>query len=183
VPVDLDQLQYRPLAEGCPRGAFRCGEADLDSWFFKQATKRHDDHTCRVTTVHLGDAPDPVAFYAMGLVLEEDRYLKKDGGPISRRVFQRVYPALHLEYLAVDKSVQGNGIGVAVMFRALETFRWSVLEMGIPVLTIVPLNADLVDWYRQLGFQSYAQHLGLRRMMMPAKTILEAAAKAGVGPA
>jgi GNAT superfamily N-acetyltransferase len=177
VPVDLGTLQYRPLVDKCPRGAFGCGEPDLDQWFLKDACKRHDAHTCRVTTVHAADAPEPIGFYAMALVLEEDRFLN-GGGPIRNRVINKLYPALHLEYLAVRTDYQGAGIGKDMMGRVVETFLNAVLDMGVPVLTLAPLNNKLVTYYQGLGFSPYAQHIGERRMMLPAQTVLDMARKA-----
>jgi ribosomal protein S18 acetylase RimI-like enzyme len=177
VAIDLETLRYEPLTDTCPKGAFSCGDATLDKWFTKESHKRHADHTCRVTTVHLGDNPAPVGYYAMGIILEEDRLLKGDG-PIRRRVFQRVYPALHLEYIAVHTDFQGNDIGTDMMVRVIETFRKSVLDFGIPVLTLSPLNDDLVKFYEGIGFQKYAQHLGMKRMLLPAKTVLDMYEKA-----
>jgi GNAT superfamily N-acetyltransferase len=178
VPVDLGSLQYRPLADGCPRGAFRCGEPHLDKWFLKHAGKRHDAHTCRVTTVHLADAPEPIGFYAMALVLESDRFLSGDG-PIRNRVINKLYPALHLEYLAVDQDHQGEGVGTDMMGRIVGTYLNAVLEFGVPVLTLAPLNDKLVTFYEGLGFRPYAKHIGERRMMLPAQTIIDMARKAG----
>jgi N-acetylglutamate synthase-like GNAT family acetyltransferase len=99
-------------------------------------------------------------------------------GQSSAACSKRVYPALHLEYVAVDKSCQHQDIGTDIMVRVLETFRRAVLELGVPVLTLVPLTQKLVDFYAELGFHRYAVHLGVRRMMLPAQTVLDMAAKA-----
>jgi len=179
VAVYLSDLQYRPLVDTCPRGAFRCGEPDLDKWFLKEGHRRHSDHNCRVTTVHIGDDLNPIAFYALGLQLEDERYLTGDG-PIRKRVISKVFPALHLEYVAVDKAYQGQDVGTDIMVRVIEVFRRSVLEFGLPVLTLVPLNEKLVAFYASVGFVRYAERLGQRRMMMPARTALELPERAGV---
>lgn len=172
MPLDLGLLEYRPLADNCPRGGFRCGEPDLDKWFLKNACKRHNAHTCRVTTVHLADAPEPIGFYAMALVLESDRYLSGDG-PIRNRVINKLYPAVHLEYLAVDRTYQTAGVGTDMMGRVLRTYLKAVLDIGVPVLTLAPLTPKLMTFYEGLGFRVYAKHIGERRMMLPAQTVLD----------
>lgn len=48
----------------------------------------------------------------------------------------------------------------------------AVLDMGLPVLTLIPLTTKLVEFYGGIGFVSYAERLGERRMMMPARTAL-----------
>ena len=111
--------------------------------------------------------------------MEDERYLSGDG-PVRQRVIGKVFPALHLEYVAVHKDHQGKSIGTRMMVRVVETFRRSVLEWGAPVLTLVPLNEKLVKFYAGIGFSSYAKHLGERRMMMPAATVLDLAEKAKV---
>ncbi len=52
------------------------------------------------------------------------------------------------------------------------------MEMGIPVMTLVPLRESLVKFYQDRGFVRYAQHLHERRMMLTAHDVLRAAEEA-----
>ena len=132
-------LEYRPLSEPCDVDAFNCGVNDIDKWFRKRAADQHKSHVCKVTTAHLPGVERPVGFYAISLILEEDRLLAKQD-PLRARLRSRVYPALHLEYLAVDKEFTGGGIGSNMLIRAIETFRVAVMDMGLPVFTAGPIE-------------------------------------------
>ena len=169
----LEDVVYRPLSDQCPRGGFRCTEEDLNQWFYKDACKRHEAYTCRVVTAHLGDAAEPIGFYAMGIMLESDRLLKGTG-PIRNRAMGGVYPVLHLEYLAVDERYVGNRLGPDMLSRALVTFTQSVIEIGVPVMTLVPLRDRLVKFYSDRGFVPYGQHRGEKRMMLTAAMAMKA---------
>ncbi len=113
----------------------------------------------------------------MGILLETDRYLKGPG-PIRNRSVSGVYPALHLEYLGVDKRYEGSGLGTDMLTRALLVYVRAIIDMGIPVMTLVPLREKLIQFYSDRGFVSYATHLGERRMMLTAAAAIEAYEKA-----
>lgn len=178
--LDLTELEYRPLSDQCPRGAFSCGDPDIDEWFLKRSKGNHDGLKCRVTTVHIGAAPEVVAFYSLKIALEDERMLEKTN-PMRFWAQNRIYPALHLEWLAVDKGHQKRQIGTAVMGRVLETFRDAVLETGIPVLTLVPINDEVQAFYAKLGFYAYAAHQKRRDMMLPGQSVLDMYEKAVTG--
>lgn len=128
-------------------------------------------------TVHHGEAAEPLGFYAICLVLESDRLLF-GGGPIRNRALRGVYPALHLEYLAVAKEFQGSGIGSDMMSKALAVYRRAIVDFGVPVMTLVPLRNKLVKFYSDLGFVPYGGHVGERRMMLTAHQAMAAYEKA-----
>jgi GNAT superfamily N-acetyltransferase len=130
-----------------------------------------------VTTAHLGDNPDVVAFYSLKITLEDERLLAP-ANPLKDWAAQRVFPSLHLEWLAVAEPFQGKKIGTVIMGRVLETFRDAVLETGLPVLTLVPINERVRTFYAGLGFDAYAAHKGRRNMMLPAQSVLDMYEKA-----
>ena len=173
----LDYLEYRPLSTDCPRGAFSCGESDIDNWFIDDAARCIDKYHFRVTTAHIGDEAEPIGFYSLGLILEPERFLSGTG-PIKLRAQGGHYPALHLEYIGVLEELQGLGIGTDMMQRVLTTFRSAVVDFGIPVLTLKPLRPCLDKFYADLGFVAYAAHRGEHRMMLTAQLAIDAEARA-----
>ena len=40
------------------------------------------------------------------------------------------------------------------------------------------MNNNLIQYYRERGFVSYAEHLGERRMMLPAQSVIDMYEKA-----
>ena len=170
--IDLSALRYEPLSAACPKGAFSCGDSDIDSWFLKRSHDQHDRLRCRVTTVHLGDNPAVVAFYSLRVTLEDETLLAPSN-PIKFWATARVFPSLHLEWLAVHGPYQGKKIGTVIMGRVLETFRDAVLETGLPVLTLIPINDRVRAFYTRLGFDPYAAHKGRPNLMLPGQSVLD----------
>ncbi len=175
--LDLTEIQYRPLSDECPRGAFSCGVPEIDKWFLKRSIEHQRDLKCRVTSVHLGDSNDVVAFFSLKITLEDERLLPKTN-PLRAWANYRVYPALHLEWLAVDNAYQHQKVGTTIMGRVLEIFHQAVLDTGIPVLTLMPIDDAVQAFYASLGFESYAAHMGHRNMMLPGRTVLDMYEKA-----
>lgn len=166
------ELQYRPLSDDCSRGAFSCGEPEIDKWFLKKSIEHHDKLKCRVTTVHYAGNEEIVAFFSLKIALEDERLLPTND-PMRDWASSRLFPALHLEWLAVAKDHQKKLIGTTIMGRVLEIFRDAVLETGLPVLTLVPINDRVRDFYQRLGFDAYAAHKQRRNMMLPGRSVLD----------
>jgi len=145
----------------------------IDKWFLKDACSRHDAFSCRVTTAHQGDDPTPIGFYSMSLILESDKLIK-GVSRINNRGQGGFYPAVHIEYLAVVEALHGQGLGTDMMQRALLSFRNAAIDLGVQVLTLVPITDKLVDYYKKLGFASYATHMGQKRMMLTAQQAIAA---------
>jgi ribosomal protein S18 acetylase RimI-like enzyme len=169
-------LEYRPLSPDCATGAFSCGHDEIDQWFLKKAHNHHGQLRSRVTTVHATNG-DLLAFFALRITLEDENLLVKTD-PIRAFANRRQFPALHLEYLAVASAHQKQQIGTIVMGQILDKFHDAVVHLGVPVLTLVPVDDGTLAFYERLGFHHYAAHKGMRNMMLPGKTVLDMREKA-----
>jgi len=174
LPFDIADLEFRPLSDDCPRGAFSCGDRDIDRWFFKMADDSHRRFQSRVTTVHAPEDPCPVGFFALSWIAERESLLPQS--PRSRAHF----PALHLEYVAVRREYQGRGVGLHIMGRVLELYLDAAETTAVPALTLIALNERAEKFYAELGFAPYARKefgAGLR-MLLPIQTALDLGLKA-----
>lgn len=162
---------FKPLAEHCPLEAFSSDEAEIDKWLWKKSWDHHCFLISRVTTVHLGSDDRPVAFYAFYMTLEDDRFPDKHSH-VRRRSIGRYFPALQVQYVAVHKDHQARGAGTIIMRRILEIFRNSVVELGVPAMTLVALNPRAAKLYLRMGFVSYGGP-GSSRMLLPAQSVLD----------
>lgn len=175
--IDLNDLQYRPLSAACKIGAFSCGHADIDKWFLKKSHADHSHRRSRVTTIHAGDDDEILAFFSLKITLEEEALLVR-GHPMRTWAMNRMFPALHLEYLAVAKAHQGQQLGTIVMGHVLDLYHGAVQSLGVPVLTLVPVDDRTLRFYERLGFHAYAEHKGRRNMMLPGATVVDMFEKA-----
>jgi GNAT superfamily N-acetyltransferase len=174
LPFDIADLEFRPLSDDCPRGAFSCGDRDIDRWFLKKADDSHRGFQSRVTTVHEPTELCPVGFFALSWIAERESLLPHS--PRSRDYF----PALHLEYVAVRSEYQGHGVGLHIMGRVLELYLDAAETTAVPALTLIALNERAEQFYAELGFAPYARgEFGAgRRMLLPVRTALELRLKA-----
>ncbi|HET6609644.1 MAG TPA: GNAT family N-acetyltransferase [Rhodopila sp.] len=164
-----DALQFKPLAETLWRGAFCCGISEIDSWFTKRAWDQHSKFRSRVTTVH-NAADELVGFYAFCITLKDDRMLEKTNN-LRNRAINRHFPTLEIDYIAVDRPFQGQGIGTVITGRIVDIFIQAADQLGVPVMTLEAINERAAKLYRRMGFEHYGPHPSLR-MMLPAQAAL-----------
>ena len=168
-----DGLFFRPLSSTCRIGAFSCGNVEIDKWFAKNARKSHDSFKSRVTTVRLEESGDPVGFYALGIALEDERFLERGKfAKIETRSVNRQFPALQFQWLAVRREHQNRGIGTVMIGRVIDVFIDAVENLGLPVMTLTAANSRVAAFYKRLGFDHYGGP-GSMRMLLPADSALE----------
>jgi GNAT superfamily N-acetyltransferase len=105
------------------------------------------------------------------MTLEEDRLLDKYSH-LRQHSLGKWFPALQIHYIAVQKELQGQGIGTIIMGRIVEIFRGAANSLGTPVMTLVALNPRAARLYGSLGFVSYGGS-GSTRMLLPALSVLD----------
>jgi GNAT superfamily N-acetyltransferase len=166
-------LSFKRLSPECGRGAFSCGDNDIDRWFRGQSLNHHQNYRCRVVTAHLTNNPVPVGFFAMCIRLERDDQLEQ-----ARRAESRsqsgMFTSVQLNSVAVQRTMQRQGIGTVLMGAALAEFYEIVIRTGIYALTLVAANRSVVDFYERLGFIVYGDHdTSMPKMILPAASVVE----------
>jgi GNAT superfamily N-acetyltransferase len=165
--IEEERLEYRLLDHQCNRRAFSCGEAELDRWFRDKAANKHAKYLCRVTTVHLAGNNVAAGFYGLSLHSEPTNILDK----IQRRIGWEtsVFPAVHLTHLAVQRSMQGAGIGQFLLSHAILRVYYIAQVAGVFALTLNPLMGR-DGFYLRKGFRPYGHSGG---MLLPIQSIID----------
>lgn len=160
-------LDYRELCGDTARHKLKCGDAEIDKWWFKDALKHHDARKHVTTCVRRDPQSDPVGFYTLSTVTEDVRDLP---GVSIFSLGHNYFPCLQLVYLAVDAPHQRQGIGTEAVIHL--TLRYAEIgqAIGIPAMIVTPLNNDAERLYRSLGFQPYPRH---PRLFMPLRVAVE----------
>lgn len=161
-------MTTRPLEAACPLSRFDCDEATINTWARKEASPRHEKFKARVVTCHDGDGAEPIGLYSLMLVLEKEKAIRKTSD-VSRWVRDGFFPALHFEYLGVAKSHQGHGVGRFLTTDAIIAFSYLAEKIGVPVMTLRPLNRELTPFYAARNFVPYGNE---NQMMMSAETAI-----------
>lgn len=140
-------MEIRPLRESDDRSIFRSGDADLDRFLHKFAGQNQFRHHIGTTYV----AADGSRI--VGYTTVAPGHIEIDGLPASLRKNLPSYPLpiLRLARLAVDQSVQGQGVGQEILrfvFRLAVRMANDFGCLGI----VVDAKAEAVGYYRRFGF-------------------------------
>lgn len=126
---------------------FDCGEAVLNHWLQKMALKNQHHHASR-TFVVCNQHRQVLGFYALaaGAVTHPLAI-----GSVRRNMPDPV-PVVVLGRLAVDKSMQGQHLGAALLKDAVLRSQNVAEQIGVKALLVHALNESARDFYLRYGF-------------------------------
>ncbi|MEO6363445.1 MAG: GNAT family N-acetyltransferase [Caldimonas sp.] len=148
------------------RAAFSCGHESLDN-FLKQFASQNQKTGVSRTFVALTPGERIVRGYyslAAGSVRVTDLNEEQ-----RKRLPRYPVPVAHLGRLAVDQSVQGQGLGSYLLIDALCRVDRADRELGIHAVEVVAIDAAALGFYLKYGFtrlRDDPQHL-----FMPLQTV------------
>lgn len=158
-----------PLAPTHEVGAFACGHADIDDFLKNRARVEQAAHLSQVY-VTTNDANEVVAYFTISPVT-----VRVDGTLLNTLgIGSAPYPSLGgflLGRLGVQSTLQGAGVGAALVMRAAQLVKREAEIVGGAFLAVDPKADDaskavrLVKWYADLGFVRLGERT--RRMILP----------------
>ena len=140
-------MEIRALRPTDDRSQFQSGDPDLDRFFRTFAGQNQFKHYIGVTYVAAGDQR------SLGFATVAPGHVDVDGLPAGARKKLPRYPlpVLRLARLAVDQSVQGQGLGgqlLRFVFRLAHSMAKDYGCVGI----VVDAKPKAVDFYLRYGF-------------------------------
>ncbi len=138
-----------PITKQHDRSAFDCGDADLNLYIQKFARQNHQSGGAKCFVAAPAGTPARIlGFYTLSPAsLEYARtplFAKKGLGRYDVPVFR-------LGRLAVDKTVQGRGLGGALLLRAADRCIRVAQDVGGVALLIDAKNDRAASWYESYG--------------------------------
>jgi GNAT superfamily N-acetyltransferase len=138
-----------PLAKLHDRTAFDCGDVDLNIYLQRYARQNHDGGGAKCFIAASANAPTRIlGFYTLSPAsLDHSRtpaVAKKGLGRYDVPVFR-------LGRLAVDNSLQGRGLGGALLLRAAARCMIVAQEVGGVALLIDAKHDRAAQWYAGYG--------------------------------
>jgi GNAT superfamily N-acetyltransferase len=158
--------KFEPLAAHHDRSSFDCGNADLDN-FLKLFSRQNEKHSISRTLVAVRPDDAKVAgYYSMSA----GHINCADLPPLeAKRLPGYPVPIALLGRLAVDRSVQKQGLGQGLLVRSLEkAFRVSE-EIGIYAVAVFSIDEAARAFYLHNGFKELLDHR--MHLFMNMKTI------------
>ncbi|MDQ3813874.1 MAG: GNAT family N-acetyltransferase [Armatimonadota bacterium] len=158
---------FEPLASHHDRSAFDCGQASLNTFLQRQA-RQNAARNLGVTHVVV---PAPGAATILGYYTLVVRSIERDILPQAHKFPRDQIGVVLLGRLAVDQRAQGQGLGTAMLLRAIEQTERAARDLGIYALVVDALDEAARQWYLKLNFGFKELLDDPRHLYLPIETI------------
>ena len=146
--------QEEALGKHHERTAFDCGDAELNIWLSRYARQNHESGGAKTFAAVQDGMPSRVlGFYSLSPASID--YARTPA--IARRGLARYdVPVFRLGRLAVDRSVQGRGLGGGLLLSAGKRCIAVADQVGGVALLIDAKNEKAARWYETYGAERLA---------------------------
>jgi GNAT superfamily N-acetyltransferase len=169
----------RPLERRDARDGFRCGVASLDTWLVEHAPGADASGSARSYVVVDEERDRVVGYYALTVASLER---EEATGRASRGMPRHPIPAMLLARLAVDESVQGEGLGAMLLADAMQRTLLVPEETGIRLLLVHAVNVEARSFYLHFGFEvSPSDPMNLQLLIKDIRATIAAAEERPAG--
>jgi GNAT superfamily N-acetyltransferase len=130
------------------RGAFDCGDADLNTFLTRYARQSHDQGGAKTFLAIDDDTRAVLGFYSLA-----PGSLAYDRAPeiVQRGLARHEVPGFRLARLAVDRRQQGQGLGGQLLLAAGRRCLMAAAVVGGTVLIIDAKSDRAAAWYASYG--------------------------------
>lgn len=131
------------------RAGFDCGDIELNNWFARYARQNHESGGAKTFVATTAELPAKVlGFYSLSPASLD--YARTPA--VAKRGLGRYdVPVYRLGRLAVDRSVQGRGLGGGLLIAAGKRCLAVAAEVGGVALLIDAKNDEVAVWYEGYG--------------------------------
>jgi GNAT superfamily N-acetyltransferase len=138
-----------PIGKQHDRAAFDCGDSDLNLYLQKFARQNHESGGAKCFIAAPSDAPARVlGFYSLSPASIE---YSRTPALAKKGLARYDVPVFRLGRLAVDRTVQGRGLGGALLLRAADRCLRVARDVGGVALLIDAKNDRAARWYESYG--------------------------------
>ena len=138
-----------PLGRHHDRAAFDCGDNDLNTYLKRYARQNHESGGAKCFVAVPANIPArTLGFYTISPALIE---FSRAPAVVTRGLGRYDVPVYRLGRLAVDRSVQGRGLGGRLLWRAVARCLAVAREAGGVALLIDAKSDQAASWYESHG--------------------------------
>lgn len=138
-----------PLAKHHDRNAFDCSNSDLNLYLQRYARQNHESGGAKCFVASPVGTPSRVlGFYTLSPASIE---YSRTPRVVNKGLARYDVPVFRLGRLAVDRSVQGRGLGGALLLRAANRCIRVASEVGGVALLVDAKNDQAARWYASYG--------------------------------
>lgn len=164
-----------PIAKKHDRDTFDCGEEALNEFLRRYARKSHELGGAK-TFLAIDDADEKTILGLYSLSPASVNYARTPE-IVRRGLARHDVPGLRLARLAVDRRLQGQGVGGQLLLAAGRRCLLAAAEVGGMVLVIDAKNERVAGWYASYGAVPLLD--APLSLLLPLATIASALKKAG----
>lgn len=166
-------LDPQPLGSEHRINGFDCGVGSLDIWLVKHARAAAGAGSARTYVVVDAEQDRVVGYHALSLASIEHADATERG---RRGMPRHPIPAMLLARLAVDKSVQGRGIGTFLLKDAMSRALSVAEQAGMRLMLVHALNDEARAFYEHFGFEpSPSDAMNLQLLVKDIRLALDSA--------
>lgn len=140
-----------PIGRHHDRKAFDCGDPALNEYLRRYARQNHE--TGGAKTFVAVSPPEPARILGFYTISPGAIEFARVPAAFTRKLGQYDVPVFRLGRLAVDRSLQGEGIGGDLILAAGERALAVAAEVGGVALAIDAKNERAARWYERFGAQ------------------------------
>jgi len=138
-----------PLARSHDRAAFDCGDDDLNTYLKRYARQNHESGGAKCFVAVPREIPSRIlGFYTLSPASIE---FCRAPSVVTRGLGRYEVPVYRLGRLAVDRDVQGRGLGGGLLWRAVERCLAVARDAGGVALLIDAKDDRAAVWYEGHG--------------------------------
>jgi GNAT superfamily N-acetyltransferase len=139
-----------PLGPDHSLDGFDCGVGSLDNWLLEHARSAAGAGSARAYVIEDAEQGRVVAYHALSAASVSRRQATARA---ARGMPRHPIPAVLLARLAVDRTVQGRGLGAFLLRDAMARALAAAAELGIRLLLVHALDESARDFYLRHGFE------------------------------
>ena len=141
--------QEQPIGRHHDRKRFDCGAPELDAYLVRYARQNHQSGGAKTFVAVSPAEPSRVlGFYTISPGAIEFARVPAD---LTRKLGRYDVPVFRLGRLAVDRTMQGQGLGGELLLAAGERVLAVATEVGGVALAIDAKDAAAARWYQRFG--------------------------------
>jgi GNAT superfamily N-acetyltransferase len=146
--MTLPKWREEPISKERPRDSFDCGDADLNRYLQKFARQNHESGGTKTFVAISIEDGRVLGFYS--LTPTEAGY-ESTPETLRKGLPRHPVPGYRLARLAIDISLQGQGLGGQLLLAAGKRCLQVASEVGGVALYIDAKNDRVASWYESLG--------------------------------
>jgi len=171
--MSLPDWREAPISKAHDRESFACGEAELNAFLRHHARQSHEQGGAKTFVAAPVDMGKRIlGFYSLSPASID---YARTPALMRKRLVRYDVPVFRLGCLAVERTVQGHGLGGQLLLAAGRRCLLAAVKVGGVALLIDARNEHVADWYESYGALPLLD--APRSLLLPLVTI-EAALKA-----